>query len=241
MAGVERVVDGVHRVLKGYVNAYLIEADDGLVLVDCGTPGREERVSRGLRTLGRTLREIGSILVTHNHLDHIGSLPALARATGARVHVHPADAALVRGEEGVPPGTPRTLPQRLLRKPLDRAAGRRPEPSPVHHELRDGEVLPLGGGIMVIHTPGHTPGQTSFLLQRDGGTLFAGDAAGSLFGQVGAIVSGPFAMFTQDIAAAQTSFRKLATLGFGSAVFGHGSPIRRGAAAAFAKGAAKLS
>jgi glyoxylase-like metal-dependent hydrolase (beta-lactamase superfamily II) len=229
----ERVGDGVWRVLKGYVNAYAIEAEDGLVLVDCGLPKREERIARALRDMGRRAAEIRHILVTHHHLDHTGSLAALAELTGAAVYVHPLDAGVVRGDAMPPPPNRAVWSGRWIGPVLARVGPKRARPAAVDRELHDGDVLDLAGGIRVVHTPGHTAGQTSFLLERDGGILLAGDAAGSRSGKVAPPVGSLFGMFTEDLDAARRSFAKLAGLEFDVALFGHGSPVRGGAAEVF--------
>src|SRR5207244_10219679 len=59
----ERIVDGVHRILKGYVNAYLIEADDGLTIVDTGMPKKLERILQGVRALGHGPGDLRTILI----------------------------------------------------------------------------------------------------------------------------------------------------------------------------------
>ena len=79
----------------------------------------------------------------------------------------------------------------------------------------------------MIHTPGHTPGHVSLLLQRDGGVLFVGDAAANLLGRLGR----PFV--STDPAAVAASAARLAALDFEIAVFGHGTAIRGGAALRF--------
>ena len=48
--------------------------------------------------------------------------------------------------------------------------------TPVHKALGDGQLLPILGGLRVLHTPGHTPGSASFMLEREG-ALFTGDTA----------------------------------------------------------------
>jgi glyoxylase-like metal-dependent hydrolase (beta-lactamase superfamily II) len=55
----------------------------------------------------------------------------------------------------------------------------------VEHEVIDGEVLPLTGGIRAVHVPGHCAGQLAFLWPRRGGVLFAADAAANVAGLLG--------------------------------------------------------
>ncbi|MFL5797146.1 MAG: MBL fold metallo-hydrolase [Actinomycetota bacterium] len=232
---VERIAGGVYRVLKGYVNAYAVESDDGLILVDTGIPKRADRIAEAIRGMGRDMKDVHNILVTHHHLDHVGSLPVLARMTGATVYCHEADAPVVRGDRP-PPGpnraklAGRTIGPVVMRIGPDQPACR------VDAELHDTETLPLAGDIRVVHSPGHTAGQTSFLLERDGGILIAGDAAGARdSSKVGPPIGAVFGMFTEDIAEAVRSFRKLAQLDFEAAVFGHGNPVRSEASEVFRK------
>ena len=72
----ERIAGGVHRVLKGYVNAYVVESDEGLILVDTGMPKKAGPIEQSIRDMGRAANEVRHILITHHHLDHVGSLTA---------------------------------------------------------------------------------------------------------------------------------------------------------------------
>lgn len=77
-------------------------------------------------------------------------------------------------------------------------------------------------GRAAVHTPGHTAGHVSYLLDRAGGVLFVGDAAGG--GRAGKVRRTP-RMFTDDMASAARSVTRLAELEFEVAVFGHGRAI----------------
>ncbi len=228
----ERIAGGVFRVLKGYVNAYLVETDAGLFLVDSGMPKKAAKILAGVRELGKAKAEIRSILITHHHTDHIGSLAPLVKATGATVYAPAADAAIIRGKAKAPGPNKATFLGKWAGGLVSRFEPKFDHPN-VDVEVRDGDVLPVAGQTTVraIHTPGHTAGQTSYLLERDGGVLLAGDVAGSLFGKVGPPVSGPIAMFTEDLGEAKRSFVKLATFDFEVGCFGHGGVIPRGASA----------
>ncbi|HEY8754088.1 MAG TPA: MBL fold metallo-hydrolase [Arthrobacter sp.] len=93
-------------------------------------------------------RKVKAILLTHAHNDHIGAARQVAAAVDAPIHLHPADLMLW---EQVYPGS----------KP-DR-------------ELADGDVFEVAGATLrAIHTPGHSPGSTCFLLENEA-TVFTGD------------------------------------------------------------------
>ncbi|MCC8122826.1 MAG: MBL fold metallo-hydrolase [Oscillospiraceae bacterium] len=81
----------------------------------------------------------------------------------------------------------------------------------------DGEVLPFCGGIIVLHTPGHTPGHIC-LYRKDGGVLITGDA----LNVVGGMLTGPNADYSLDIDEAVRSVRKLQGLDIQTVICYHG-------------------
>ena len=70
------VAEGVYRVPARAANAYLVEAPRGLVLVDSGLPGSEKGILKAIAKLGKKPSDLKLILLTHRHLDHIGSAAA---------------------------------------------------------------------------------------------------------------------------------------------------------------------
>lgn len=106
-------------------------------------------------------------------------------------------------------------------------------PTPVH-VVNDGDSV---FGLRIVATPGHTAGHIS-VLDEIGGLLVAGDA---LSGGDDGTVSGPDPQFTDDMALAHESVRRLAALTFATVVFGHGEPVSQNADAAVADLAAGLS
>lgn len=72
-------------------NVYLLKEEDGMMLVDTGTPEDFDEIKRQLENAGISLSEIAKIIITHAHMDHVGTLSALSRETGADVYVHEDD------------------------------------------------------------------------------------------------------------------------------------------------------
>jgi glyoxylase-like metal-dependent hydrolase (beta-lactamase superfamily II) len=224
---VEAVVPGVHRIKLGIVNAYLLDAEDGLTLIDTGMAQTRPLLLRAIAAAGRRVEDIRRILVTHAHPDHTGALAWLKRASGARVYMHPDDAELVRQGRALRPVRPPPHAVYRVVVPLAMwAVPRRVEPAGTDQPVRDGELLDVAGGMRVVGFPGHSAGQVGYLWERHGGVLFAGDVAANQLGRLGvAIVYEEYAQGLRDLA-------RLASLDFDTVCFGHGPPIMGGAAAA---------
>jgi glyoxylase-like metal-dependent hydrolase (beta-lactamase superfamily II) len=152
----------IHSIQTEMSCAYLIEGEEGLVLVDAGGPGTERVILRKIRALGHA--QLRLIYLTHAHFDHYGGAAALHRATGAPVAIHRADAQALAGgltqigsARGIGKVMAGALPllMRLL-KPTGHSA---------QVLLEDGDELGAYGlDAIVVHTPGHTPGSSSLLL-----------------------------------------------------------------------------
>jgi glyoxylase-like metal-dependent hydrolase (beta-lactamase superfamily II) len=221
----KQVINGVQVVPMGMANAFLIEGDDGLTLIDAGFPDKEAAVLDAIRVLGRSPDQLKHLIFTHGHPDHIGSAAAIVRATGARTYMHPLDIPIA--ESGGPfrpmkpaPGLLRQVMCNLFFHPDELM-----EPVAIDQPLADGETLPIAGGIDVIHTPGHCAGHV-VLLWRPGRMLFAGDVYMNLMG-----LADPVGF--ENLEEARTSQQKLAGLSFDAAGFGHGTPIARDASTRF--------
>lgn len=121
-------------------------------------PGDEpERI---LRILEEAKLSPVALLHTHAHLDHITASRAMKEATGAPIRLHPADRPLYDA-----------LPEQAAFFGLRAEA-----PLPPDAPLSDGDVVRFGPyRLRTIHTPGHTPGSTCFLLEGDSPVLFSGD------------------------------------------------------------------
>jgi glyoxylase-like metal-dependent hydrolase (beta-lactamase superfamily II) len=223
--GVKLVIDRVHLVPIGMANAFLIESDDGLTLIDAGFPHKEAAVFGAIRGLGRSPDQLKHLIFTHSHPDHIGSAAAIVRETGAKTYMHPLD--IPTAESGGPfrpmrpaPGLLGQVLCRLFFHPEERL-----EPVAIDRPLTDGEILPIAGGFEVIHTPGHCAGQVA-LLWRPGRMLFAGDVGTNVMG-----LGDPVGF--ENLDEGRASQRKLASLSFDAAGFGHGKPIARDASMRF--------
>ena len=214
---VKPVIKGVQIVPMGMSNAFLIEGDDELTLIDAGYPRKEAAVFAAIRGLGRSLDQLKHLVFTHGHPDHIGSAAAIVQETRARTYMHPLDISMAESGGPFQPlkPAPGLLPPVLCR--LFFHPNELVEPVSIDQPLTDGELLPIAGGIEVIHTPGHCAGQVA-LLWHPGRMLFAGDVASNMMG-----LGDPLGF--ENLEEGRASQRKLSSLSFDAAGFGHGKPI----------------
>lgn len=218
------IVPNVHLIpgMRG-ANAYLLLGST-LTLVDTGMPGSEETILSYIEGLGLNADDLACIVITHYHLDHVGSLAAIKARTSAQVVAHPGDAPFISGEQSPPPVSS-TLMRFLfwLAAPLMPAT----DPVPVDATAQDGDHLdtagPLGG-TTVVHVPGHTPGSLALHFPSDR-LLICGDTIDHRRNRLGP----PPKSFTADMDQAVTSLRRMAELEFDMLCPGHGTPIVGGA------------
>ena len=147
---------------------YLLDLGD-LVMVDAGAGRSVPALLENVEALGLGPRPLSAVIATHCHIDHVGGIPQLRKRTGCQVIAHALDAAAL--EKGDPVKTAADWYQTSF------------PPTPVDYKLNEvREVLKFEKGeILCLHTPGHTPGSISLILDRDGKRV--------LFGQD---IHGPF-------------------------------------------------
>jgi glyoxylase-like metal-dependent hydrolase (beta-lactamase superfamily II) len=197
------------------VNCYLIKEHDGLTLIDTAIQGSARGILKAARKLGLPIKRI---VLTHAHLDHIGSLDALHRLLPeAEVLISARDARFLTGDMSLDPDEPQTKLNgsylKVATRPTDLIA--------------NGDRI---GTLEVISTPGHTPGHIALFDKRDG-SLVAGDAYQT---RAGLAVSGvvrpwfPFpAMGTWNRQLALESARKLIDLQISRLAVGHGKVLEQ--------------
>ncbi|MED1799385.1 MBL fold metallo-hydrolase [Brevibacillus porteri] len=185
------------------IHPVLLWDRDMAVLIDTGFPEQMDDLRVAMEKVGVSLDKLKAVILTHQDVDHIGSLPEILQECGDHVHVyaHELEKPYVQGEK------PLLKDGHLENPPKGR----------VDYTVSDGQELPFCGGIRVIHTPGHTPGHISLYLTKSK-TLIAGDSMYSVNG----ILAGIHEPTTPDMDAARLSIKKYVDLDIASVVCYHG-------------------
>ncbi|MCL2576402.1 MAG: MBL fold metallo-hydrolase [Defluviitaleaceae bacterium] len=156
--------------------------DENLALFDAGYTFHVEHISKAIADMGFDVANLTHIFLTHQDMDHMGGVADLLKvASNAKVLAHKNEAPYIDGRK-----TPVKLQQSLDRyneaddegkAQIDNAvkmvAAHRVK---VDCELADGEIVPICGGVKVMHVPGHTPGHAVYVLQQSG-VIVLGDSA----------------------------------------------------------------
>ncbi|WDZ63764.1 MBL fold metallo-hydrolase [Paenibacillus polymyxa] len=173
------------------------------VLIDTGFPGQIEDLRVAMEKVGVSFDQLKAVILTHQDVDHIGSLPEILQECGShiKVYAHELDKPYIQGD------IPLLKDGHLENPPKGK----------VDATLIDDQELPFCGRIRVIHTPGHTPGHISLYL-RQSKTLIAGDSMYSVNG----ILGGIYVPTTPDMGAARLSLKKYLDHDIASVVCYHG-------------------
>ncbi len=196
MMKTEEIVSGVYLIGGPNVTSgedaavYLIDFAGELVLIDAGAGGSSSQLVRNIEMLGLNPASLSHVILTHCHIDHIGSAPYFREKYGAKIVIHELDAKALETGDSI-----RTAANWY---------GTTFPPTKIDRKLKgDHEVLRFGNEeLHCLHTPGHTPGSIAVYLDRAGKRV--------LFGQD---IHGPFnKAFGSDISAWKKSMQKLLAL-----------------------------
>lgn len=211
---------------------YLIEGEEGLTIVDAGLALAPPKIVKQLEAMGHEAGDVKRILVTHAHPDHVGGLPELKRLTGAQVVASEIEKPVVEGRELM------VRPNREGLSGISRLLALAPATvpgTPVDRTVTDEDTIPdVLGGLVVLATPGHSPGHISF-WSPERRILFGGDVLFNVFG-----LRLPPSIVTVDMEEDKRSVARLTELDVQVACFGHGPALVQGTSEALRAAARKV-
>jgi len=170
----------IHSIKLGFDHCYIIQGK-GVIMIDGGGPKQAKGFTKAVERLSMKPEDIKLIVLTHGHWDHIGSAREIKEITGAKLALHQKEKDwLEKSLKPMPPGV--TAWGRIFVKIMAMFMPSVHIPATeVDIVLGDGEFSLFEYGIpgKIIHTPGHSMGSISVLLET--GDAFVGDLAMNMF------------------------------------------------------------
>jgi glyoxylase-like metal-dependent hydrolase (beta-lactamase superfamily II) len=211
----------IHNIKLGINRIYIIR-DQGTIMVDAGQPGVVGRFIKKLNKHGIDPGDIRLMVLTHGDFDHMGSTREIKEVTGAKVAIHDADRLnLEQSLFNWPPGTNRWgKASRAAFMPLMKKMKIPAVKADITLGSGDFSLKDYGIKGNIVHTPGHTNGSVSVLL--DTGEAFVGCLAHNMI---------PFRarpnlpIYGVDIDLIRESWRQIIDRGARMIYPGHGQPF----------------
>jgi hydroxyacylglutathione hydrolase len=209
----------------GLVNAHLIHDSKHAILVDAGLPGTERHVAKALSEIGLNYNDIKLIVITHAHVDHAGNAATLKVLSGAPIVAHADDLPYYRREIPITFCATGWFGKLFIKTGLmfEPYTAFEPDILLSHNETLDLSAYGFNGSV--VHTPGHTQGSLSVLL--DNKSALVGDliASGILLGGIMFTGRAKQPPFEDDPQAVGDALLKLADSGHTTFYMGHGGPL----------------
>ena len=194
--------------------------------MDSGLPGSQKGILKAVKKIGRSPSDLKLVLLTHRHLDHIGSAAVLKKQTGAKLASHPFEKPYAAGTLVIQAPNAWSLYGRIVRRLTtleyySLKLFRIIKFQTAHVDLAADEESVLDGTGLdgsVVWTPGHTKGSISLFLNQPG-IAFVGDLLRSRRGRL----VEPLLM--ENIPQTQASVKRILDLGPEIICPGHGKPL----------------
>ena len=219
-----KITDNIQMLkIDSYHLTLLWDDDKNLVLVDAGLDKQHQQLVDAIKSVGFDPGKITHIIFTHQDGDHVGGGVGMMKiAPNAKVLAHKDEVPYIDGRK-----TPIKFQSSLENyETYDQETKNQIDASktliantrfPIQQELKDGDVLPICGGIEIIHTPGHTPGHICLYLQKSQ-IMVLGDAANV----EGNELVGFNPQYIQDMELADKSIEKIRKYPMKGAIAYHG-------------------
>ncbi len=199
----------------GVVNCYLVETDDGYILIDTGSKNSRADLEKELESAGCKPGDLELIVITHGDFDHTGNAAYLAAKFGAKIAMHVDDSGMLEHGDMF---WNRKKGNKIISivAPILFKFGESERCTPDLY-VEDGyDLSEYGLDAQVLHIPGHSKGSIGILT--GGGDLFCGDLLENTDQPV-------LNSIMDDVAAANASVERLKSLEINTVYPGHGEPF----------------
>ena len=208
----------IHIILAGMTNCYLIQKDHLNILVDSGVAKSYQKLKRQLKLILGDHPFIDYHFLTHTHYDHAGNSNNIKNDFNAKIIVHEHEKEWIKnGFTKLPKGTSWLF--KLITNSGNKYASFIGKYEPATPDIIVNDHLSLSDDLKIIHTPGHTIGSESLLVDDE--IALVGD---TLFGIFKHKIFPPFA---DDVKNLYKSWELLLSTKCNLFLPGHGKPIKR--------------
>ena len=167
-----KIIENVYLIHSNIVNQYLVVDKNEILLIDTGLKGNEKNIDNSMCEIGLSIKQITKILITHADGDHYGALKSLIIQGGALAMASQKESEAISIGKSSRKMNTKGLQSIIFSiiSPLFSS-----KPVKIKVILKNGDEIPILGGLKVLSTPGHTPDHISF-YSRKTGILFSGDS-----------------------------------------------------------------
>jgi hydroxyacylglutathione hydrolase len=213
----------------GMINCFLVKGEKKHILVDTGVPNSETKIIKQLKKNNIKLEDIGLIIITHGHIDHFGSAKRLKDILNVPILIHNFDKeALQTGKSMLETLKPNHKIWDIILKPkLTKDKALSCLPDIVLNGNEEYDLLDYGINGKVIHTPGHTPGSVSVVLENGEAIIMDLASSGILLGGIVFNSRMKHPPFHDNLDQVKNSINNILSLNTGKFYLGHGNPISK--------------
>ncbi len=210
----------------GWNDCYLIR-EKGIIIIDAGGRNKTPALKKALKDIEIDPAIIGLIVLTHGHPDHVTSAKDFKELTGAKIAMHQLDKQCLETGEWNKTHMPKAAKGSLWGWLFSKISGpffSRQKIPTCEVEVSVGDegysLTDFGISGQIIHTPGHTRGSISVVL--DSGEAFVGDLAMNKFPLR---LNAGLPILAEDVTAVKESLEHLVELNVATVYPGHGKPF----------------
>ncbi|WP_242929080.1 MBL fold metallo-hydrolase [Pontibacter vulgaris] len=212
----------------GMINCFLIKGEKKHILVDAGLPGSEKTILKQLQKLGIKKEDIDLLIITHGHIDHFGSAKALKDELKIPVLMHELDSrALETGKSLRETLKPNKIYWNILKRKLLRDKAIPCTPDIILKGDEEFNLTEWGINGKIAHTPGHTPGTLSIVMDSGDAIIMDLASSGILLGGIAFHSRMKHPPFHDDLEQVKASINRVLSMNTNRFYLGHGHPVTR--------------